>query len=120
VLERLFELPGKPEALRLDNGAEFTALAFEDWCCQRDIELRFIKPGKPDQHAFIECFNRTRRDEVLDLCVFESIEQVQLLTDEWLIRCNHERPHESLGRVPPLRYLPRPITRRDSSGRVST
>jgi putative transposase len=120
VLERLIELYGKPEALRLDNGPEFTASAFEDWCRQRDIELCFIEPGKPDQNAFIERFNRTYCDEVLDLYVFESIEQVQLLTDEWLIRYNHERPHESLGRVPPLRYLPRPTTLGDSSYRVST
>jgi transposase InsO family protein len=41
-------------------------------------------------------------DVLLDLYVFESIEHVQLLTDEWRIRYNHERPHESLGCVPPL------------------
>src|SRR5690606_25502722 len=47
-------------------------------------------------------------------------EQVQLLTDEWLISYNHERPHESLGRVPPLTYLPRSTTFGDSSYRLST
>jgi putative transposase len=52
---------GKPAALRLDNGAAFTGSAFEDWCRQRDTELRFIEPGKPDQHAFSERFNRTYR-----------------------------------------------------------
>lgn len=120
VLERLIDMYGKPEALRIDNGPEFTASVFEDWCRERGIERLFIQPGKPDQNAFIERFNRTYRDEVLDLYIFESIEQVQLLTDEWLISYNHERPHESLGRVPPLTYLPRSTTFGDSSYRLST
>ena len=58
------------------------------------------RPGKPDQNAFIERFNRTYRDEVLDQYVLESVEQVQLLTHEWLTVYNTERPHDSLGRVP--------------------
>lgn len=120
VLERLIEMYGKPEALRIDNGPEFTASTFEDWCRERGIAQLFIQPGKPDQNAFIERFNRTYREEVLDLYVFESIEQVQLLSDEWLTSYNHERPHDSLGRVPPLSYMPRPITLGDSSYQVST
>lgn len=107
VLERRIDLHGKPEALRMDNGPEFTASAFEDWCRQRGIARKYIAPGKPDQNAFIERFNRTYRNEVLDAYVFESIEQVQLLTDDWLTVYNHERPHESLGRVPPLMFMPR-------------
>src|SRR5690606_12516884 len=110
VVERLFELYGKPQALRIDNGPEFTAARFAQWCRERGIARLFIQPGKPDQNAFIERFNRSYREELLDLYVFESIEQVQLLTDEWLIAYNHERPHESLGRVPPLTYLPRQPT----------
>lgn len=120
VLERLIELYGKPKALRLDNGPEFTAAAFEEWCQQRCIERLYIAPGKPDQNAFIERFNRSYRNEVLDQYVFESIEQVQLLSDEWLTIYNHERPHESLGRVPPVIYLPRQSNVGGSSYQVST
>jgi len=119
VLERLIDLHGKPEAVRVDNGPEFTAAAFEDWCQQQGIARLYIAPGKPDQNAFIERFNRTYRNEVLDPYLFESIEQVQALTDEWLTIYNHERPHESLGRVPPLMFMPRQ-TSGDSSYQVST
>jgi putative transposase len=105
-LEQLIELYGKPDAFRLDNGSELTSHAFVDWAKERGIQLRFIEPGKPNQNAFIERFNRTYRTEVLDAYVFEGIDQVQRLSDGWLVEYNEERPHNSLGRVPPLTYMP--------------
>jgi transposase InsO family protein len=66
VLEQLIEMHGKPRALRVDNGTEFTSIAFTEWCEERKIELYFIEPGKPDQNAFIERFKRTYPEEVLD------------------------------------------------------
>ncbi len=79
-MEQLIELHGRPAALRLDNGSELTSHAFVIWAQERTIELRFIEPGKPNQNAFIERFNRTYRTEVLNAYVFESIEQVQQIT----------------------------------------
>lgn len=37
--------------------------------------------------------------------MFESIEQVQQITDDWLTEYNELRPHDSLGRVSPLTYM---------------
>jgi putative transposase len=99
MLEHLIETFGQPAALRLDNGSELTSHAF--------VALRFIDPGKPNQNAFIERFNRSYRTEVLNAYLFESLDQVQQITDDWLIEYNEERPHDSLGRVPPLTYMPR-------------
>jgi putative transposase len=65
VMEQLIELHGKPAALRLDNGTELTSHAFVDWAKEQEIELRYIAPGKPNQNAFIERFNRTYRTEFL-------------------------------------------------------
>jgi putative transposase len=87
--------------VRLDNGPELTAITFTEWCMSRGIEARFIQPGKPDQNAFIERFNKTYPDEVLDAYVFETVEQVREITETWLHEYNEERPHDSLGRVPP-------------------
>src|SRR5688500_15495257 len=62
---------------RLYYGPELTADRFMTWCADRGIELRYIQPGKPDQNAFIERFNRTYRTEVLNAYVFESLDQVR-------------------------------------------
>ena len=93
--------------LRVDNGPELTAADFADWCGEREIVIGYIQPGKPDQNAYIERFNRSYRGEVLDAYVFESISEVRAVTEEWLEDYNSERPHDSLGRVPPLTFLPR-------------
>ncbi len=60
--------------------------------------------GKPTQNAYIERFNRTARHEWLDLHLFESIEHAQLLATQWLWTYNNDRPHASIGGVPP-KYL---------------
>ncbi|MBR7542872.1 integrase core domain-containing protein [Pseudomonas aeruginosa] len=35
------------------------------------------------------------------------MEQVQAITEQWLIDYNEYRPHEALGGVPPVLYMPR-------------
>ena len=81
---------------------------FVEWCRAREIEIRYIQRGKPDQNAYIERLNRTYRGDVLDAWVFSSVEQVQDLSDEWLADYNENRPHDLLGGIPPAHFLPRP------------
>ena len=107
VLDELIALHGRPTALRMDNGPELTAQALVEWADERRIDLHYIQPGKPDQNAYIERFNRTYRTEVLDAHLFESLAEVRALTERWLVVYNQERPHDSLGQVPPLTFLPR-------------
>lgn len=103
-LDQLLELHGRPNAIRCDNGPELTSGEFSNWCKSKDIEIRYIQPGKPDQNAFIERFNRTYRAGVLDAWLFETIAEVQEVTDEWLKRYNEIRPHDALGKLPPVVY----------------
>jgi hypothetical protein len=67
------------------------------------------KPGKPMQNGFIERFNRSYREAVLDMSVFQSLSEVREQTEKWLREYNEERPHESLGNMTPREYL---LTRR--------
>ena len=101
-------------------GPEFLALRLTDWADQRGISLDFIQPGKPAQNAFIERFNQTYRTEILDANVFTSLAEVRALTVDWLRRYNTERPHDSLGRVPPLTFLPRPTSTLEYHYQLST
>jgi putative transposase len=115
VLEQLVTIYGSPAALRVDNGPEFTAQELVAWCEARAIALRYIQPGKPDQNAFIERFNRSYREEVLDAYVFASLSEVQALSDEWLLTYNDHRPHDALGNIPPSRFLARPTAPPEST-----
>jgi putative transposase len=85
----------------MDNGPELIAQELLDWCERHGVDPRHIQPGKPDQNAFIERYNRTFREEVLDAYVFEDLKQVRELSAEWLRMYNEERPHDALGRQPP-------------------
>ena len=82
--------------------------------------LRLIEPGKPNQNAYIERFNRSYRHEVLDAYAVESVSQVRALSETWRDSYNRLRPHDSLGEVPPLTFLSRPISSEASTLRLST
>jgi putative transposase len=112
VLEQLVEMHGAPSALRCDNGPEFTSGTFSECCEQMKIDVRYIQPGKPDQNAYMERFNRTYRSDVLDAWLFQSVEEVQELSDQWLDDYNDNRPHDALGGIPPAQFMPRPARTR--------
>jgi putative transposase len=120
LLEELSALHGAPAALRMDNGPEFLATALAAWAEQRGVQLDFIQPGKPAQNAFIERFNQTYRTEILDANAFSSIHEVRVISDDWRRRYNLERPHESLGGVPPLTFIPRPTSILEYQSQLST
>jgi putative transposase len=114
VLENLVAWRGLPRAIRCDNGPEFLAQGFVAWCRARAIEIRYIQPGKPNQNAFIERFNRTFRRAVLDLYLFEDLDQVREEAHRFLIDYNEQRPHDS------LKDLPSTVYRRQYEAHCST
>jgi len=101
VLRRAFHEYGKPEKIRVDNGPEFTSLEFSEWCRIQQVELQFIQPGKPMQNGYIERFNRTFRQDVLDAHLFSAIDQVRVIAEKWMEDYNFFRPHEALGAITP-------------------
>ena len=107
TLERIKEWRGLPEAIRCDNGPELVSRQFVEWCEENDVEIRYIQPGKPNQNAYIERFNRTYREEVLSSYLFVDLDEVRQITWEWLMSYNEERPHDALGGLPPAVFRER-------------
>ena len=96
---------GLPERLRVDHGPEFTSATFAAWGEHNHVEIEFIQPGKPAQNGFIERFNGSYRDGVLNAWVFTDLAQVREETERWLGDYNTIRPHESLGDISPIEFL---------------
>jgi putative transposase len=55
------------------------------------------------QNGFIERFNRSYREAVLDMFVFQSLSEVREQTALWLNEYNEEGPHKPLGHLTPGR-----------------
>ena len=88
----------------LRNGPELISQTVADWAEKYGVVLAFIQPGKPAQNAYIERFNRTYREAILDAYLFHTVAEVQAVTEDWLEEYNAIRPHEALGNVPPYQY----------------
>lgn len=106
-LNKLTEWRGLPQSIRVDNGPEFIAQTLRDWCDHPDrkIDLVFIQKGKPNQNGYIERFNRTFREDILDSYLFDAVEQAQEFANQWIWMYNNERPHESIQNLPPRQFL---------------
>ncbi|MGH8040709.1 MAG: IS3 family transposase [Rudaea sp.] len=101
IFEQLKHDHGLPQVLRTDNGPEFLGEAFVQWAKANTMAIQYIQPGKPNQNAYIERFNRTFREELLDLYLFSRLEDVREAVHWWMIEYNEQRPHDSLGGLTP-------------------
>jgi len=106
-LDKLIAWRGQPTKIRVDNGPEFIAEVLNQWANDRNIELKFIEKGKPHQNGYMERFNRSFREEVLDAYQFSRLTQAQLMATAWMWIYNNQRPHQSLGYMPPTTFLKR-------------
>lgn len=104
VLDRIASQRGLPEAIVVDNGSEFRGRALAAWSEERGVRLEFIQPGKPVQNAYIESFNGRLRDECLNANWFTSLRDARRKIETWRQDYNQQRPHSSLGYLPPAKF----------------
>jgi putative transposase len=104
VLEWVIEQRGAPQAVRCDNGPEFTSRHFLGWCEQQRIGLIHIQPGRPMQNGRVESFHGRLRDECLNANWFQTLEEARRKIERWREEYNAERPHSSLGYQTPEEF----------------
>jgi transposase len=118
AMRRIKQLEGALGRKTLENEILKEAVDFAK--AKKWIVLMFIQSGKPNQNAFVERFNRSFRDEVLNANLFNSVDQAQEAADDWVQDYNEFRPHESLGDVAPIEFIPRKFVKEISSFELST
>lgn len=105
ALEQIIEWRGKPAAVRCDNGPENISALVQRWAEQRQIRIDYIQPGKPQQNAYVERFNRTVRYEWLSQYDWPDLDEVQLFASQWMYDYNHDHPNMDLGGITPKQRL---------------
>ena len=63
--ERVAQVRGYPEAIRVDYGVEFCSKEMDAWAYRNGVKLLFICPRKPTDNGDIESFNGKLRDYCL-------------------------------------------------------
>jgi putative transposase len=104
-LDQVIEWRGKPAAIRCDNGPEYISGDLLGWAEKRCIRIDFIQPGKPQQNAYVERFNRTVRYEWLAQYEFDRLADMQDYATRRMWSYNHDRPNMALGGFTPKQPL---------------
>jgi putative transposase len=113
VLDRLGDTRGLPQSITVDNGPEFDGKVLDQWSYRTGVQLAFIRPGKPNENAYIESFNGKFRDECLNEHWFISLSHARGIIEAWRIEYNTERPHSSLGNRTPQEFAANRATKDD-------
>jgi transposase InsO family protein len=111
VLLQALNTYGIPEQILTDNGKVFTGrlgrrpanVLFDRICLNNGIRHLLTAPYSPTTTGKIERLHKTMRKEFFSDKIFDSIEEMQAALDLWVADYNHEREHQSLGDVPPIR-----------------
>ena len=105
ALDQIIDWRGTPSVIRCDNGPENISGLIQAWAARCGIRLEYIQPGKPQQNAYVERFNRTVRYEWLSQYYWEDLDEVRLFATQWMYHYNHYRPNMALGGFTPKQRL---------------
>jgi transposase InsO family protein len=92
---------GWPQIVLSDNGKGLTAL--KPALAVLGVTKIESSPYHPQTCGKVERFHRTQQKWLASQPAAESIEELQILLDEFTIIYNEQRPHRSVGRRPPVK-----------------
>jgi transposase InsO family protein len=103
-LTTLFAERTPPRYLRSDNGREFSADLVVEWLTSRNVTAAFVEKASPQQNCFVERFNGTMRNELLNGELFHTLTEARVVIEEWVQLYNHVRPHRGLRMKSPAKF----------------
>lgn len=104
ALDAMFAVHGRPAIIRSDNGREFVAATLLAWLRDEGVTPVQIEKASPQQNGYVERFNGSMRDELLNREIFHSLTEARVLIGNWVAFYNQERPHSALGMRTPAGY----------------
>ena len=101
---------GIPDEILTDNGKVFTGklqrkpmnVLFDRICLNNGIKHILTAPYSPTTTGKIERLHKTMKKEFF-APTFATIVEAQSALDEWVSYYNHQRDHQAIGDVPPIR-----------------
>ncbi len=87
------------------DGPEYVGATLQNWAENAGVGLFKIQPGKPQQNAYVERYDRTVRTEWLGQYHLNNFEEVQDHATRWLWTYNNERPNMGVGGVTTVQKL---------------
>ncbi len=71
---------------------------------EQRVEQVFIEKASPQQNAYVERFNGSMRDELLNGELFRSVLEARVVIGQWVEVYNTIRPHRGLGYKTPAAF----------------
>ena len=120
VAELTFENRAIKAFLEKNNGPEFISYKLREWCSSKQIKIQYIQPGRPMQNAYVERKNGSLRRELLNAYLFDSLQEVRIMCEEWRTYYNTQRPHKALKYLTPMRYAEKydPLYAQTANGNI--
>ena len=94
--------PQRGLILHSDQGVQYTAKIFNDYCDKQHVQQSMSRAGCPYDNAPMERFYNTYKNEFFNLYKFNSVEQLDQETYDYIYGWyNHVRPHTYNGGATP-------------------
>lgn len=95
-LKKALQKFGKPEIFNSDQGSQFTSLAFTAVLHENGIQISMDGKGRATDNAIIERFWRSLKYEQIYLYAPETVKELYLGVEKYILHYNCSRPHQSL------------------------
>lgn len=94
---------GKPDALYVDNGKQYTSDWLKKSCAKLGIRLLHARAFHPEGKGKVEIFNKQLDSFLAEAALTQpkTLDQLNQMLEVWISEYYHKKPHTSLGDISP-------------------